>query len=104
MISKSVKAKRRHQAREAAIIKDVLLGKVDYDAADAEVDGYLTCDALNVREGLNDIPGTAEFIARFPRGSSARADAAFYCGGNAALTAALGYKTPMFVLEEAGLL
>lgn len=51
MISKSVKAKRRHQAREAIVIQDALLKKVEWDLINDSVNGWHSCDALTVQEG-----------------------------------------------------
>jgi hypothetical protein len=74
MVSKSVKAKRRAQAREARLIEAALMGGADLEGRyDTDWNGrFLTCYALNVQDGIAEIPEFARVLARFPRASRER--------------------------------
>lgn len=68
MISKSVKTKRRRQAAEADRILDVLYANARFEDTGLCNNGWPTCHALNVQEGIDMLPAAAREIARFPRG------------------------------------
>jgi hypothetical protein len=109
MLSKSVKNKRRRQAAEAAQILDALWAAVPEGVGVWGTPGRWStlvgapCHILNEREGLRCFPLVAREVARFPRGSKNREDAAFYAG-TANVVSALGHYTPYHVLLKAGLL
>ena len=102
MISKSVKTKRRLQAADAAQILDTLLAAVPAEAGEYE-GMWPPCHTLNEIEGMKLLGDLAQSLARYPKGSKARQDAAFYAA-TADVCSALGHYTPESVLLKAGLL
>jgi hypothetical protein len=102
MISKSVKNKRRAQAREARLIEAALYGAADMEGRfDTDRTGrFLTCHALNIQDGIAEIPAFARFLARFPRGSGERAWMA--ANPSPCLCTALRHMTADYILEQAG--
>lgn len=103
MISKSVKTKRRQQAAEAAQILNALLAAVPAEIGEYDGGGWPPCHTLNEREGVMKLGEIAQRLARYPRGSENRAEAAFYAA-DASACSALGHCTPEEVLLKAGLL
>jgi len=103
MLSKSVKTKRRHQAASAAQIEAALWAAVPAGVGEYDGDGWPPCHTLNEREGMKLLGEIAQRLARYPKGSKARQDAAFYAG-TANVVSALGHYTPESVLRKAGLL
>jgi hypothetical protein len=102
MIAKSTKQKNRQQRREAAAILAALMAAVPAEAGQEENDGWPTCRALNQTAGVRALPAEAAWLARFGRGSDARAYEASLASSD--VVAALGHNTPARVLELAGLL
>lgn len=104
MISKSVKAKRRRQAAEADRILDILYANARFEDTGLCNNGWPTCHALNVQEGINMLPSTAREIARFPRGSVREDKAWVALSQDSRIVAAVDPLRSLTLLEKAGLL
>ena len=102
MIAKSTKTKYRNQRREASVLLEALRRALPDGVGEGENNGWPTCAALNERAGIAALAQEAAWVARFKRGSAARAVEASQCSAD--VVAALGYNTTARVLELAGLL
>lgn len=92
MLSRSVKQKRRMQARRATEILSTLQSYVDWDSYDY---GY-GCHRSTILAGVAELPELAAYLARFPATSDAFYRAAMFCGSD--VVTALGHTTPWRIL------